>query len=219
MAFNVVQRSIPAIALDQGEVPTWAMAGADNAPMRAARNVASPVSLPGIRTPGAGFDEPFAMLAACHERVARSLDLLRRLVAHVETTGVDADARSAAHDVWRYFELAAPAHHADEEHHVLPRLRESSDLWLAAVARRIQADHDAMGATWQRLGPLLRAVHEGDAAAIGELRQLADAFVALYERHLPLEDDVAFPRVRERMGDAELGAMGDEMARRRQSSG
>ena len=36
------------------------------------------VSLPGMRSPGAGFDQPFEMLDACHDRVRRSLDLLRR---------------------------------------------------------------------------------------------------------------------------------------------
>ena len=109
------------------------------------------VSLPHVRAPEVGFEQPFAMLDACHERVRRSLDLLRRLVEHLQTVGHDADARSAAHDVWRYFEIAAPAHHADEERHVLPRLRATGDLWLTDVARRLQADHDALNGVWQQL--------------------------------------------------------------------
>ncbi|RZJ07918.1 MAG: hemerythrin domain-containing protein, partial [Rubrivivax sp.] len=31
--------------------------------------------------PAVGFDQPFEMLAACHDRVRRSLDLLERLHA------------------------------------------------------------------------------------------------------------------------------------------
>jgi len=183
----------------------------------------SSVPLPGVRTPAAGFDEPFAMLAACHERVTRSLDLLRRLVAHAQAAGVDADARAAAHDVWRYFELAAPAHHADEELHLLPRLRESGDLWLAAVARRMQADHEALRALWSQLGPRLRDLRDANAmptpAALRALAELADAFIALHDRHLALEDDVAFPRARQLIGADEERAMGAEMARRRQAIG
>ena len=74
--------------------------------------------------PAAGFDEPFEMLAACHERVQRMLRLLRRLAAHLGEHGADAQAAQAAVDVMRYFDEAAPRHHDDEELHVLPRLRE-----------------------------------------------------------------------------------------------
>ena len=35
------------------------------------------IGLPGFSSPAAGFDEPFAMLDACHERVRRSLGLPR----------------------------------------------------------------------------------------------------------------------------------------------
>ena len=37
--------------------------------------------------PGAGFDAPFEMLGACHERVRRMLRLLARLQAHCRTPG------------------------------------------------------------------------------------------------------------------------------------
>ena len=73
--------------------------------------------------PGAGFEEPFEMLEACHQRVHRMLGLMQRLAAHLGETGADANAQQAARDVMRYFDLAAPAHHEDEERHVLPLLR------------------------------------------------------------------------------------------------
>jgi hemerythrin-like domain-containing protein len=182
----------------------------------------SVVSLPGLRSPGVGFEQPFLMLQACHERVTRSLQLLRRLLDHLGAVGHDADARAAAHDVWRYFEIAAPAHHADEERHVLPLLRQSGDPALAEVARRLQADHDALHAVWRDLGPLLRQVHASpsalSSASLDRLRADAAAFVAIHERHLPLEDDIAFPAARQRMQPGDLQAMGDEMQRRRNTA-
>ena len=75
--------------------------------------------------PAVGFDEPFEMLEACHERVQRSLALLARLIAHVDAHGHDEKSRSAAHDVLRYFELAAPHHHEDEE-----QAKPERDEWL-----------------------------------------------------------------------------------------
>jgi hypothetical protein len=59
----------------------------------------------------------------------RSADAL----AHVRDHGHDAASRSAACDVLRYFDLAAPHHHLDEERHVLPPLlaehRRMEALW------------------------------------------------------------------------------------------
>ena len=68
-------------------------------------------ALPGFHSPAASFERPHDMLLACHERVQRSLDLLGRLVAHIDSHGHDASSRSAAQDVLRYFTLAAPLHH------------------------------------------------------------------------------------------------------------
>ena len=42
--------------------------------------------------PAAGFDQPFEMLLACHQRVDRMLRLLQRLAPHLATHGADAEA-------------------------------------------------------------------------------------------------------------------------------
>jgi hemerythrin-like domain-containing protein len=177
------------------------------------------VSLPQVRSPAASFEQPFAMLQACHERVTRSLDLLQRLLDHLDSVGLDDQVRAAAHDVWRYFEIAAPAHHADEEQHVLPLLRCSGDPHLVEVARRLQADHDALHVVWGDLGPLLLKVHASPSPltpkAANMLRAHAAAFIAIHQQHLPLEDDTAFPAALARMQGANLQAMGEEMAKRR----
>ncbi|MBY0467146.1 MAG: hemerythrin domain-containing protein, partial [Burkholderiales bacterium] len=80
------------------------------------------IALPGHHAPGAGFEAPFEMLAACHERVVRMLTLLARLRAHLTEKGWDPSVAQAAQDVMRYFDQAAPKHHDDEERHVFPHL-------------------------------------------------------------------------------------------------
>ena len=65
-------------------------------------------ALPGFNAPSVGFEQPFAMLEACHERVQRTLALLQRLRAHVLEYGADVPAQQAARDVLRYFDIAAP---------------------------------------------------------------------------------------------------------------
>lgn len=160
-------------------------------------------------TPAAGFDEPFAMLHACHERVERSLALLERLTAHVVQHGADAQARDAARDVLRYFDIAAPQHHEDEERHVLPALRAQDQ---AALADRIAADHVAMSAAWQSLRPWLLAIGQGDASVV-----MPDLprFTALYREHIALEEGSAFTRAQSVLDAEEQQAMGREMAQRR----
>jgi D-amino-acid dehydrogenase len=53
----------------------------------------------------------FEVLDACHERIQRMLRRLQWLRVHLATMGCDDQARQAARDVLRYFDLAAPAHH------------------------------------------------------------------------------------------------------------
>lgn len=90
------------------------------------------LTLPGHRAPGAGYEAPFEMLDACHERVERMLRLLHRLRAHLQASGWDAQAAEAAHDVLRYFNEAAPRHHEDEERHVFPAVLAAPDAPIPA---------------------------------------------------------------------------------------
>jgi hemerythrin-like domain-containing protein len=159
-------------------------------------------------SPAAGFDEPFAMLHACHERVERSLALIERIAAHVAQHGADAQAQDAARDVMRYFDLAAPQHHEDEERHVLPALRAQGQ---AALAERLAADHEAMARAWQALRPWLAAVVQGDAT----LAHDAPRFAALYREHISLEESSAFTRAQAALDALAQAAMGHEMAARR----
>ena len=174
-------------------------------------------ALPGQHAPVAGFDEPFALLDACHERVRRSLALLQRLLAHVQSRGVDAHARTAAHDVLRYFSLAAPAHHEDEERHVLPLLRASGDAALQALALRLLDDHAAIRQSWSLLAPHLQALNAGSAVDLETMRGAVAAFIAAHDGHLEREDALAFPAAA-RLAAAQPGlvaSIGNEMAVRR----
>jgi hemerythrin-like domain-containing protein len=162
--------------------------------------------------PAAGFDQPFELLAACHDRVERSLALLERLAGHLRAHGADEAARSAARDVLRYFDLAAPQHHEDEERHVLPALRSQGQV---ALAERLQAEHVRMAQAWARVRPGLDELVQGRAeAALADWPAWRD-FAVLYRAHAALEDASAFPAARAALDAAAERAMGREMAHRR----
>ncbi len=160
--------------------------------------------------PAVGFEAPFEMLLACHERVLRTLDLLLRLQAHLAAHGADAPARDAARDVLRYFDLAAPQHHLDEERHLLPRLRA---LGQDALAEQVAAEHREMAARYAALRPGLVALAEQGVPPVST----ADwpAYVALYRQHVVLEESQVYPPASAGLAADELAAMGREMAARR----
>lgn len=177
------------------------------------------VQLPGVRAPAVGLEQPFEMLAACHERVTRMLGLLVRLQQHLRDTGCDDAARQAARDVMRYFDLAAPLHHEDEELHVFPPLLAGGDPAVRALVLQLQQDHRQMVAAWAVARQVLGSVAEGEPSCWQPLQpaQTAalDGFAALYQQHLVHEDETAYPAAQAVLSDAALQSMSADMMRRR----
>lgn len=187
------------------------------------------MTLPGFHSPAIGFEQPFEMLSACHERVERTLALFERLVVHVRAQGHDAASRSAAADVLRYFDLAAPHHHQDEERHVLPRLRASGVADALALADTLEDEHRRMEQLWARLREPLILWREAPDGEGGDgpgrdfpLEAERQAWAALYAGHIAAEEGCAYPQARASI-DAQPGAaetladIGAEMAARRRT--
>jgi len=183
--------------------------------------VATHRTLPGFHAPAVGFEQPFEMLEACHERVQRTLDLLARLISHIEQQGHDASSRSAATDVLRYFDLAAPLHHADEEAHVFPRLLAQDDPAQCQAVHRLLQEHREMETTWAALRPWLvqvaavPTVSQALAPVSAEVRETAKHFAELYAGHLICEERWAFKQAREGLSEDALAQMGHSMQARR----
>jgi len=172
--------------------------------------------LPGFGGPAVGFDTPFEMLRACHERVQRTLGLQERLCRYLLDTGCDASAMAAARDVLRYFDIAAPLHHEDEEKHVFPLLQGSSDAALRDAVARLHGEHQAMAARWQEARAALEALAEGRITAFSDVQQAAlAAFAACYAEHIRIEETLVYPAARAMLDADALQAMGAEMRRRR----
>ncbi|WP_034712347.1 hemerythrin domain-containing protein [Acidovorax sp. JHL-9] len=173
-------------------------------------------ALPGFNAPSVGFEQPFAMLEACHERVQRTLALLQRLRAHVQEHGADVSAQQAARDVLRYFDIAAPLHHEDEELHVFPLLLAQAAPDVVALVRRLQHDHRCMATDWAAARLALQALVEGRQAGFSEADGAAfERFIGRYDRHIADEETLAYPAAQALLAAPALEAMGREMAARR----
>lgn len=170
--------------------------------------------LPFLRSPAVGFERPFEMLEACHERVQRMLGLMQRLRTHLAAMGCDEQARQAARDVMRYFDVAAPAHHEDEERHVFPTLLAAGTC--VEIVRRLQREHVEMAALWPQVRSVLQRVADGawQGFRVGDESTL-EHYARLYDWHLAAENELVYPAASARLGPTEQAAMGQEMSIRR----
>ena len=158
------------------------------------------------------------MLIACHERVQRMLDLLDRARMHALTKGCDANLNSAFTDVMRYFDLAAPQHHLDEELHVFPIVLAKGNQSQKEIVRVLIQDHETMAHLWQRVRSVLAEViqtprdfpvfnHQDD--------YLLDDFRNAYARHISNEELSIYPSSIQFMTQHDLASMAEEMKVRR----
>ncbi len=175
------------------------------------------IALHGSTAPGAGFEVPLEMLAACHGRVQQHCELLQRLLAHVRQHGADAQARDAAQRVLRYFDTAARYHHADEEQDLLPALLEamagSDAVCIRDMIRRIGSEHRALEQRWASLRETLLAWQRGEQVDPDEAQ--AREFIDAYAAHMAYEEAEVMPMASRLLADDQLDAIGKAMRERR----
>lgn len=173
--------------------------------------------MPGHHSPSAGFDVPLEMLRACHERIRRQCDTLRRLVPHLQAHGADAQAREAAAQVLRYFDTAAVHHHADEEHDLFPALLESmagSDaVCLRELIDALHTQHRELDAHWRAVRRELVDIAGGGSATLdaAAVEALAEAYAA----HIEREEAELLPMAARLLDGSALQRIGAAMRERR----
>lgn len=170
--------------------------------------------MPTVPIPSPRIDDPMALLRACHEKVNRFTRLAQRLQAHVRAHGADGQAQEAARSVLRYFTLAAPLHHADEDDNLFVALRGLGRPELDAHIEALQAEHDSLGARWQAVRPWLVAVEAGQPVPAGLPEPDIDGFATAYRAHARREEDHVYPHAAD-LPPAALQALAEAMVARR----
>lgn len=161
------------------------------------------------------IDDPMALLRACHDKVRHFCQLAQRLQAHVRVHGADASAREAAQAVRRYFTLAAPLHHADEEEDLFVALRALGEARLSRDIDELAQEHAELSALWDGVLPWLDALAEGRLP--GGAEPDVDAFAGRYQRHAQREEDAVYPHAT-RLSPQALRQLADAMVARRSPS-
>jgi iron-sulfur cluster repair protein YtfE (RIC family) len=166
----------------------------------------------------AGFDEPLEMLLGCHRRIEKQLETLKRLRAHVEAHGVDAEATTAAQSVLRYFVQAAANHLEDEERDLFPMLEKRiNDAGEASRFRAfrdaLESDHRALEAAWARLRKPLESIADGLTRTLPAAD--VQTFVEVYAHHILAEESLLQEFVDRWLDDRDRQQLGRAMASRR----
>lgn len=165
-----------------------------------------------LSPPAPDFNDPLALLAACHQRILGFCDLLERLGPWIDANGLDKEALDGARSVIRYFSRAAQLHHDDEEFDLFPLLR--GDEALNTLLYRLQQEHRELERHWAVLAKALYALlrHDYDAKAYAAAMK---PFCAAYRQHIRDENDTLLPRAGEWLSEEQRMALGRSMAARR----
>ena len=155
----------------------------------------------------------YGMLAACHGRIERQLATLERLQRHLPEHGCDVDARAAARGILKYFDTAAPNHHADEEASIFPRLRTAVHGLADTLVADLEREHAILTAQWRHLRPRLAGIAAGARANLSP-KEVA-ALRAAYAAHIAREEGELIPLAARTFDAGTLAAIGTEMAARR----
>jgi len=165
-----------------------------------------------VRETAPDFSDPLAMLRACHGRMLDLCELLQRLPAWIETHGVDDEAQQAITRIRRYFETAAPQHHADEEDDLFPLLQ--TDPELALLIDHLRREHLALDRQWQRLAAVFDEIKDGMADR-RSLQSTANAFCTAYRDHIEIENTRLLPAAASLLSPDQCVELGRRMAARR----
>lgn len=167
------------------------------------------------------YSNPLGLLSDCHRRIEQFLDVLMRVTSEALGADLNRDQRHALEVALRYFREAAPKHTRDEEKSLFPRMLASSDQRARSVIPlldELHSDHEladaghveveALGGRWLSDGVL-------STESTARLSELLDQLHSAYQRHIAVEDNEVFPLAGRILSDAELAAVGREMAARR----
>ena len=165
-----------------------------------------------------GFDDPLEILLACHRRIEKQLETLKRLRAHLDSGPMDAEASRAAQSVLRYFPRSAAHHHDDEEKDVFPLLDQritdpGERTRFDALREGLEREHREIESHWARLKKPLEGIAEGLPRVLPPSD--VHAFVAAYARHILAEESALQEFFDRWLNDDDRRELGRSMSARR----
>ena len=164
----------------------------------------------------ASFNNPLAMLHACHGKIQAQCVTLRKLSSHLDSNGCDLQAQQAAQNILRYFDTSSQFHHQDEEENLFPTLRLCAGAekpGVDALLDRLLSDHAVMAAAWSELRDVLLLLAKGENEPLDDT--LLDKFITSYTDHIAVEERDLLPLAARLLSPQQTAQIGKHMAERR----
>lgn len=163
------------------------------------------------------FDQPIAVLKHCHDRIRKQIETMRRLPVHLSEHGQSVEVQHAATAVLKYFNNAAPHHHADEEQDLLPSLQavaqgEDAKLLLTLLPAIIK-EHQQMEAAWLVLERQLNEIASGQSSNLSG--EDVTRFSEMYNAHMEKEETYIAPMAKRLFSSDQMCRLGNAMRTRR----
>ena len=159
-----------------------------------------------------GFNEPLALVRACHKNIIDHCDRLENLISHIDRQGIDDEARKAARNILRYFSTSAMLHHRDEEEDLFPRLNRQS-IRIAELIRDLKLEHAKLDQLWDIISPELKKLPDDNFS--DNFLQASNEFCTLSRQHVNRENMEFLPLAANSLSELELTDIGESMAARR----
>jgi len=159
-----------------------------------------------------GFDEPLALLRACHGKIIEHCELIEDIIRALQGNSDELDTRQAARKAITYFTSSARQHHEDEEQNLFPLLIRQS-LKLADLVNSLKQEHRTLDELWLAIEPELRRMPE--PADPDAFIAAASAFCKLNREHVIRENTDFLPIAQSSLSSQQIKDIGRAMAQRR----
>jgi pyridoxamine 5'-phosphate oxidase len=163
------------------------------------------------------FGQPIAVLRHCHDKIRKQIRTLQKLAKHAPEKGPNLDMQQAANAILRYFNNAAPWHHEDEEHDLLPMLQRTAKgedaRILSSLLPGILHEHKQMDAAWAALDSQLQAIASGISTELSESD--VARFADMYGAHMEKEETHIAPMAKRLFSAEQMRELGNAMRARR----
>ena len=166
----------------------------------------------------ASFAQPLSLLRSCHDKILHFSAALYELSVALEKEAWNASYITTADQIRRYFNIAGPEHHLDEEHHLFPAImsldptcKDPQSLVMIKQINELIKEHVESDQIWQQLDTLLAE----QSTDFQQLQQLSLTFKNHMIEHAGIENNQIFPFAEKYISEAEFKKMGKAIAKRR----
>ena len=160
--------------------------------------------------------ELFEFLDDTHRKIHEKIQRINFFVSKIESQDLTPAERKELHEICDFFETEARQHHLDEETHIFPSLLSSPDESIVQLTRRLTQDHGWLEENWIEIDPQLDALSQNRGSYdFAELSHAMIVLTALYDEHMQLEEELAYPQAKKLSHTLDVMGAGREMAQRR----